>query len=189
MMFNLFSHNFYGQTTLQKGDVLIVGYNSFNEYDFAFVFLVDVVADTEIYFTDLVRSDNTFRPEEGVEELFTASRAYTTFEIVVYNSSSTEWTYPGDEFVGDKDFNLSVAGDQILAFQGTTETPNFITAIQFSDGFWDATANNHTTSALPQGLTTGIDCYAVGKNKSAMYNGTPVGDVKYPKSTNSRYHK
>jgi hypothetical protein len=46
------SSSIIAQTTLEAGDLAIIGFNGDNPDQFSFVLLVDVTANTEITFTD-----------------------------------------------------------------------------------------------------------------------------------------
>ena len=59
---SIYSSSIIAQTTLEAGDLAIIGFNSDNPDQFSFVLLVDVTANSEITFTDSgLKSDDTFR--------------------------------------------------------------------------------------------------------------------------------
>ena len=58
----IYSNSIIAQTTLEAGDLAIIGFNGDNPDQFAFVLLVDIESGTEITFTDSgLKSDDTFR--------------------------------------------------------------------------------------------------------------------------------
>ncbi len=163
------------QTTLNPGEILFVGFNSDTPKQLAFVLLVEIDTGTTIYITDSGwLSDNSgFRANEGGIS-FTASKAYSAFDVIIcpdLSSPSDEWAAVSDDFVGKNGINPSTSGDQFLAFQGSTENPTFIAAIQFNGSSWDANATSSNTSALPQGLNSTTNAIAVGNNDNGRYDG------------------
>jgi len=172
--------NTFTQTTLSAGDIMIVGFNSDTPKNFAFVILKDITAGTEIYFTDDGYSIGVgFRTGEGVIK-FTASKNYSVFDVIVSPNTTEpltgEWSNEGGSF------NASTSGDQIISFQGSMDSPNFIAAIQFRNNTWDDTASNSNTSALPAGLTDGVNAIAVGNIDDGMYSGGTANDINTLKS-------
>ncbi|WJJ97217.1 hypothetical protein [Algibacter luteus] len=104
----------YGQTTLAKEDIAIIGVNTDNE-DFTFLLRTDITAGTTIYFSDNevnaagtgLNDDN-----EGVV-LFTALTAYNCGTVLSFVANSSEFT------VIDNTFQLANnSGEVVLAFQG-----------------------------------------------------------------------
>ena len=120
------SSSIIAQTTLEAGDLAIIGFNGDNPDQFSFVLLVDVTANTEITFTDSgVKSDDTFRGNEGAIK-FTASTNYSAGTIITYTGPqsdlpSGDFTEANDSNVGNNDMNLSNKGDQIFAYQGSSK--------------------------------------------------------------------
>ena len=123
-LFSLFSVK--SQTTLVAGDLAIIGFNSDDPDQFAFVLLVDIESGTEITFTDSgVKSDDTFRGGEGAIK-FTASSNYSAGSIITYTGPqsalpSGDFTEANDGNVGNNDMNLSNKGDQIFAYKGSSK--------------------------------------------------------------------
>ena len=60
----------------------------------------------------------------------------------------------------------------MLAYQGSSGNPTFITALNSEGTGWQTTATSSNTSAIPQGLTNGIDAVALNEIDNAIYNGT-----------------
>jgi hypothetical protein len=168
------------QTTLVAGDIAITGYQGFGASatadEFSFVLLRNVTASTAINFTDNGwLSTNVFRTGETTVTwtAATALNAGTEVKIVGLNATLAGAGSPGT--VTGTALSLSANGDQILAYQGSVVTPTFITAIHMnvysltnSDpvtttaAAWDGTANTLFASAVPTGLTNGVNAMWIG---------------------------
>ena len=74
---------------------------------------------------------------------------------------------------------LSSSGDQILAYTGSITNPTFLFALN-SDGagVWQPDATNANNSALPQGLTDGVNAPALNEADNGFYNGITTGSVR-----------
>jgi len=106
----------WGQTTLNKGDIALVGMSTGGE-DFAFVTFVNLAAGTQIYFTDEeADNDLTIGTGEGTL-LYTAPAGGVTAGTVITGS-----TTPAGDFTGTSDGNPALAngGDGIIAYQGSS---------------------------------------------------------------------
>lgn len=176
----------FGQTTLVKGDLAIIGVNTDNE-DFTFVLRTDITTGTTIYFSDeLVNVSGTglIGITEGVV-LFTASTNYVCGTIISYNSHNAEFTSVNPGFM------LANGGDEVLAFQGydgvTYEWTTFLhanietTLANFPVGFTaadivDGTDDNreYTGSILSPSWTdlNAISNYVEGEDYNAITLGT-----------------
>lgn len=154
-------------TTLSAGDIAIVQYNADNTDNFAFVLLTNIGSGTKIYFTDNGwKSDNTFRANENTIT-WTAPSDMNAGTVVTLTS--------GRAFLA-----LSNKGDQILAYQVTTQTstPTFIYALNAEgNAVWQPTASDSNTSALPQGLTNGTNAVALPEKDNYAYTGVTTGDA------------
>jgi hypothetical protein len=160
----------YAQTILGAGDIAFTGYNSDNPDDFSFVLLKDVQAGTTITFTDRgwLAAGGFRAGESTLTVTFAANR--TTGEqfrvpavtgIFIDFSGLNAGTSIGTNIL------LSAAGDQLFAYQGAEPADNtpaeqakFITAIQMN-GPWDADAVNDNTTAIPPGLSNGVNALAI----------------------------
>ena len=159
-----------GQTTLSPGEMAIIGIGADNPDDFHFIFLVDIESGTEIIFTDSGwKSDNTFRVNEGATK-YTAPSALNAGTVISYITNSSNFTNVSDSNVGTGSFSITLAGDQLLAFQGTGSSPSFIFAVNLETNAWQSDATSAKTSALPQGLVNGITALAVGPSSSSDYD-------------------
>ena len=168
----LFAFNFsYGQTTLAPGDIAITGFNADNPDEFSFVLLTDVANTTTINFTDNGwQSSGSFRTGEGVLTWTANSNLSCGTEVIITDNSP--FTTPVGNITDSGSFQLSVDGDQILAYQGTLASPTFLAAVHFATstptGWTNATSSN--TSAIPSGLTDGVDAIYVGNFDNAKYD-------------------
>lgn len=154
-------------TVLAPGDIAITGVNMDNPDQFAFVLLVDVLAGTQITFTDSGwESDNTFRNSEGaVKYTFPSNSSAGT--VILFNGVAGDWAVANDANVGTNGFNLAVDGDQIIAFQGPSASPTFIFAMQTYSTQWQTSSVNSNDSAIPSGLVNGSTAIAFGKSATA----------------------
>lgn len=161
-LFMLFSSGWaLGQTVLNSGDIAITGVNMDNPDEISVVFLVDIEIGTEIKFTDKGwKVDNTWRISEGIHT-WTASQAYSA----------------GDEIVITLDGPLLAGlGDQVIAFQNTSD---MVAAINDDgDHIWQSDATSSNTSALPQGLTNGVNCVALTETDNIIYNRSVITGTK-----------
>ncbi|MFI1772820.1 T9SS type A sorting domain-containing protein [Thalassobellus citreus] len=165
----------FGQTTLAAGDIAITGFNSDDPDQFSFVLLTDVTTGTSINFTDNGwQSSGSFRGGEGTIT-WTATSNLPCGTVIVITDESPFSSSVGS--VTDGGFQLSIDGDQILAYQGLSSTPTFIYAIHF-DGTtgWSADATTANTSAIPSGLTNGTNAIAINDTDNATYDCSVTSD-------------
>lgn len=178
---------------IAKGDIAFTGYNSAyngtgtpaNYFSFIVLRPGGLVAGTVINFTDNGWNSvtNAFGGSgEGIITWTSPALAQLT-EVtlkVVSAGTSMEITSAGSATVSGA-FQLSIAGDQVLAYQGTFAAPTFITGIhanseitsganQPSDNAnWDRIATGGWTytqsrSSIPPGLTGGTDAAMIVVN-------------------------
>ncbi len=169
-LFALFfeSYSVSAQTTLNPGDIAITGFNSDNPDEFSFVLLVDVLATTEIRFTDNGwQASGSFRTNEGVLVWTATTDLSCGTEIIV--TDSAPFSASAGSITDDNNFALATNGDQILAYQGTDAAPSFVYAVHFDSTPWgDATTAQ--TTALPTGLTDGTDAVDLGETDNGFHN-------------------
>ncbi|GAA4890178.1 hypothetical protein GCM10023311_12960 [Flaviramulus aquimarinus] len=180
----LFVFNFgYGQTTLTAGDIAFIGYNADNPDEFSFVLLTDVTNTTTINFTDNGwQNSGSFRNNEGVLTWEATSDLTCGTEIVITDINSNNYSATsGTATETNNGFSLSISGDQILAYQGTIASPTFIAAIHFATstptGWTNATSSN--TSAIPAGLTNGVDAIYAGNFDNGQYDCSVTTNTPY----------
>ncbi|MFL5728016.1 MAG: T9SS type A sorting domain-containing protein [Cytophagaceae bacterium] len=165
----------FSQTTLQPGDIAIVGYNFKNPDEFSFVNFVDLQQGTVIYITDCGwTSSNDFRIGEG----------YVTYTVPSggkpKGSAITFGLDPGFTVTGVSGFfGLSTAGDQLIVYQGSFASPQFIYAMNCNgSGVWQSSAPDNNTSALPPGLINGYSAVALREKEDGEYNCSFISEDK-----------
>lgn len=179
------------QTTLNKGDVAVIGMQADVTKKFSLLLLVDIDANTEFFITDSgVKTDGSFRGSEGGLK-YTAPSAQTAGTVITWEDGATNtgFTAVSDANVGTNGFLLSTSGDQLILFQGTTASPSFIYAAQTNSNVFQTDAGNSNESALPTGLTVGVNAVAVGSGggsgdefDNSSYTGPTSGTKEFIKS-------
>ena len=150
-------------TSLSAGDIAIIGANSDNPDEFAFVALVDIAAGTEITFTDSgVLAAGGFRASEGAVK-WTAAANISAGTIVNSITDAAQFASANDANVGNNGFALSTSGDQIIAFTGSSAAPVFLYQLMLNSTEFQSDATSSNTSALAPGLVAGVSAVAVGQ--------------------------
>ena len=147
---------------LGPGDIAIIGFNSDDTSQFAFVCLREISAGSVIYFTDRgwATTSNTFWDGEGKITWDTPGGCQLG-QIVTINQYDLTMTGT---------FQLSEYGDQILVYQGSDTSPSFIFAINFEGTSWQGSASSANTSARPPGLDT-TNSVAINEIDNAIHTG------------------
>ncbi|AXT18765.1 T9SS C-terminal target domain-containing protein [Flavobacteriaceae bacterium AU392] len=168
----------HSQTTLTAGDIAITGYNTDGDDQVAFVLLTDITVGTEIRFTDRGWLDtNAFRIGNTGREgtlIWVADTDLSCGSQIILTSAN-DGTLTISPNIGSltevDDFEIRGQGDQILAYQGTDDSPTFIYALNFNNPGWSTTAGNQQESALPIGLTDGVNSVDIsGDIDNGTYN-------------------
>lgn len=194
-LLTLFATNSIAQTTLTAGDLAFVGINTSGEDDrFEFVLLVPITTSTQIQFTDKGWNEGTGFFDAPGDSIFTwtASQnlpAGTIVSIITHNGNAQPT--PSTGTVSGSNMLISIAGDQIFAFQGTPESPSFIAAISFNQNGttqpgnkFDAAAYSNATTDLPSTLTMGLNALHIydvtdfSERFNFAYAGTPLQGSK-----------
>lgn len=147
----------FGQTTLIKEDIAIIGVNTDSE-DFTFLLRTDITIGTQIYFSDNeVDASGTalFDTNEGIV-LFTAANNYSCGEVIGFINNSSEFTNISGSLA------LANEGDEVLAFQGYDNTDDSWTTFLH--------ANVDGAITLPVGFTA-LDIVD-GSLDNREYNGS-----------------
>lgn len=187
------------QTPLVAGDIAFSGYTGTTTPDqFSFVLLKTISGNTVINFTEngWLRTgpvSGSFRTGENTVT-WTSNSTYTAgTEILISGTLATLSGSGGSAgTVTGTALALSTSGDQIIAYQGTTAAPTFISAIHMNvyigpaDGGpdpvtttasdWDGSESSSVASGLPTGLTTGVDAIWVGVQATA---GTEFDNARF----------
>lgn len=180
------------QTSLNPGDIAIVGFNTStwgnsggcysNQDNFAFVPLVDLEAGTEIYFTDngVKAGSGCLRDNEGKLKYTAPAGGVDKGTIIsIYtfaDGSCNPEVFGGPGTVADVStgsaFDLNVSGEQIIVYQdvaGDNCPDNYLFAVS-NNVSWDADATDSHTSAIPPGLTNGVNAVVLPKDGSDFQN-------------------
>ncbi len=183
LLFSLLNSSIKAQTTLVAGDIAFTGYIASHPTTdaFSFVLLKAVTAGTVINFTDNGwLSTNVFRAGEQTVTWTSSTALAAGSEITIsgLSAGTPSSTISGGGNPGTCTGlmpSLSINGDQVLAYQGSAAAPTFISAIHMNvyttvigdpvsttAAAWDGTANTTNSSALPTGLTTGVNAIWIG---------------------------
>ncbi|MEI7981129.1 MAG: endonuclease [Bacteroidota bacterium] len=137
-----------GTSVLQAGDIAIIGYGTDDPDKFAFILLTNIAGSTQITFTD---------------------NAWTGTALLATEQTGT-WTAPPDGLLKGSVIRiqgtvvtgggtisagltgLATAGDQILAYQGTSGSPAFIAGCSSTNWISTGTPTSNE-SYLPSGLS------------------------------------
>ncbi|SNR78363.1 T9SS type B sorting domain-containing protein [Lutibacter flavus] len=153
-------------TTLVAGDIAFIGINQDGDDSFAFVLLKNILAGTNITFTDCGVTDPNTISCNGVSD-----SSYTWFSATD-QSAGTVIELQGNS-IGVSFSNL---GDQLFAYQGSSASPTFIAGIHTSaitgtsDGNWDGSNSDGNTSALPDQLTNGTNAVRLHNTETEVDN-------------------
>lgn len=170
------------QTIFNPGDLLFVAYqmNSVpNDDRIAFVTFVDILPGTNITFTD--SKYTTTQCANGI--VWTAPAAGVQAGTVVTINNDAGTASVGT--ISGSTFGLSANGDQVIVYTGSNTSPNFITALSSNAWLPGNTSCSGSNSALPAGLTDGINSInlstapgnAAGNTVNAYYGGPMTGSV------------
>lgn len=183
------------QTVLVGGDIAFIAINSDGEMDdFSFVLLKDIENGTSINFTDNGwTAAGEFNPVYTESHItWTSSsefKAGKVIQIKTYNGNQPASSNDGN-IIGDE-MTVSVAGDQILAYQGDKAKPRFIAAISFNQNMntepgdnFDGDSDTNSTTAMPPGLTSGLNAIHIYlpekflERDNSIYNCTLISGEK-----------
>ena len=164
-----------GTSVLQAGDIVFIGYGTDNPDKFAFVLLTNLSENTEITFTDNGWNGSALNSTEqtGIWTVPTGGLPKGTVIVI------TGTTVTGGGTMSNGLTGLSTSGDQILAFQGTTDSPAFVAGISTTGWIVTGTPTSNQ-SYLPLELT--LYSTALGFT-SEMDNGIYNGPLTLGNST------
>lgn len=150
------------------GDLVVVGYNFKDPDEFSILPLVNLQAGTQFYITDCGWNANisAFRTGEGLITYTVPSGGILAGEQIHYPSDVGFVTQGVSGF-----FGLSVAGDQLLIFQGTFLSPQFLFGLTDYNGGWLSTSFSPTnqSSHLPPGLSLGQNALELDEFLDAQF--------------------
>lgn len=167
-----------GPTALQAGDIAFIAFATDTPDRFAFVTFVNINESTQITFTDNGwKADNTWRTGENTG-IWTAPVSGISAGSVIRIEGTT---VTGGGTMSSALSGLSSDGDQIIAYQGSSSAPTFITAINMDWNVWQSDASSSNTSAIPLGLTNNVNANAVTQ-ENGYYNGPTTGTINFLRS-------
>nr|HPJ03190.1 hypothetical protein [Candidatus Limiplasma sp.] len=165
----------YTGTVLGPGDIVILEFNGNGTDGFTFMPLVDLIAGTEINFTDFGwnATINSFHTAEDGNTLgggnmitYKAPTAISAGTLIRQDSANTggaaftettdysRYNYNNLNYINS--FITTSAGhDGLIAFQGLSVEPTFLFAVQ--TGHWGSESEYYYWSDLPTGLTNGVN--------------------------------
>lgn len=154
-------------SSLQPGDIAIIGFNFRDPDEFSFLVLSDISAGTVIYFTDCGwKAVQEFRRGEGLITYTVPSGGLLAGDVITFYSGHPDFTVAGVSGF----FGLAMGGDQLFAFQGSFENPVFIFGINNKDNGWQEDAYDSNTSSLPPSLVPGLTAVALNQVTNGQYN-------------------
>lgn len=165
------------QSTLSAGDVAIVGVTSDGPDEFGVLLLNDVLAGTELIFTDCgwSSSNNALRTG-GEDTLFWVTDVnLPAGTLINFTDGSSGGVSDIGRVTSGKMSGLSSSGDQILVFQGTVSSPSFIFAITFNGSAFESDATSSNTTAVPPGLTVGVNAVSIPEADNMLYLSDSIG--------------
>ncbi|HAP64435.1 MAG TPA: hypothetical protein DCR93_34780, partial [Cytophagales bacterium] len=111
-----------GSTSLAIGDLAILGANTDGDDDFAFVTLVDLGEDTEIFFTDDEWNSSTlrFNTGEGFLSYNAPSGGVAAGTVIVINPADESASDGGTVVELNGNFSRGTGGDHLYAYQAPT---------------------------------------------------------------------
>jgi len=168
-----------GPTVLSAGDIAFVGYGLDAPDRFAFITFVNINENTQITFTDNGwKSDNTWRTGENTGIWTAPSGGILAGSIIQIEGT----TVTGGGTMSAGLSGLSADGDQVIAYQGLSSAPTFITAMNADYSVWQADATSANNSAIPSGLTNNVNANAVSL-ENGFYSGPTSGTINFLKSS------
>ncbi|RZJ44657.1 MAG: hypothetical protein EON86_02910, partial [Brevundimonas sp.] len=164
--------------TLAAGDIAIISMNADTNKTFSFVSLVDIAPGEVIKFTDNSWLGSAFRTGEGTITWTAPAGGVPRGTVITIDTTNTVSTVNVGTVTDNGDVNFSTSGDQIIAYQDGSGSPNFLYAVNNEGaGVWQtgAAANNTNASALPTGLVAGETAVALNETDNAAYSGGVSG--------------
>jgi hypothetical protein len=135
--------------------IAIVAYNAETVVDsFSFVVLGDIAAGQVIKFTDKGwLSTNAFRAGEGVITWTAPDGGVIAGTVVSIQATVAGVSASRGQVTETGDFDLSINGDQLFAYQGPDASPGLIYGLNSTNGGgWQTNATDDSTSSRPLAL-------------------------------------
>lgn len=174
--------------SLSAGDVAFTAFNADGDDDFAIAALVDIPANTTLYFTDNepnAAGDGLLDYNEGSLQWESGAAVIPAGSIIIYTDTDAASNTNFGASVGtlsiasfDSGLNLSGGGDALYCVEGSPDGNN-ITA--WLAGIQNE-ANNQGANFGATGLTVGttfINFYTSGSPDGGEYDGTRAGEAAF----------
>jgi hypothetical protein len=166
-------------TNLTRGDLAFVEYfaetNASPEQgkSFAFVLLADVAGGVVVNFADQGWREDTGAWQvngEGHIAWTAPVGGLSAGTVVSITNGAPPAASAGSVTTGSGTFDLTTAGDQILAYTGTKAAPFFIAAINAADDSrWNPAPGTVSRTSLPPGLTNDLTANLMGDREDGIY--------------------
>ena len=144
---------------LNAGDIAIIGIYSDAPDKTAFVALKNIPAGTTINFTDDGwKASGGFRTGENIVTWVAPTGGITAGTVVNLEMS-----------------DISNSGDQIIAYEGSISNPTLLFALNNDGSSWSSDATSNNNSALPTGLTNGVNAITLNEKDNFAYTGITSG--------------
>jgi hypothetical protein len=134
---------------LEAGDIAFTALQVDDADQIAFVALVDIPASSVIYFTDNAWTGSVLNSNEGIITWTAPGTTVAKGTIVTITGTTSASAGTAS---GTGSYALSSSGDQMLAYTGSSGSPNFIAGISTTSWLASGTPNTNT-SYLPSALT------------------------------------
>jgi len=138
-------------STLEAGDVQIIGMHSDFPDEVALVALVDLPAGSELYITDDGWTGTQFRNTEGTAKLVVPNGGIAAGIVFGFGEESSTLEY-ADSWLATGGFALSIQGDSVIVYcQSSQGNYNFLAAMT-NNHAWASNPSDSNNSDLPPGL-------------------------------------
>jgi hypothetical protein len=164
---NATSNNFNILSALAAGDILFLGYGTDDPDKFAFIAMNTIPEGTQISFTDNSWSGTVLASNENTGIYTVPAGGLIKGNII----QITGTTVTGGGTMTAALNGLAAAGDQILAYQGSSSNPLFITGVS-STGWLSSGSVSNNTSYLPSNLAINVNAVSFSSEEdNGYYNG------------------
>ena len=167
---NVESNPFSIFSALAAGDILFIGYGTDDPDKFAFISNTFIPGGTQINFTDNAYTGTALATNEGSTTWTSPAGGIAKGTVVAIQGTNV---IVGGGSVGSNNMSYSTSGDQILAYQGSSASPVFITGIS-STGWMSSGTTNSNTSYLPASLAINISAVSFASEEDNGYYSGPT---------------
>ncbi|MBK7172247.1 MAG: hypothetical protein IPH84_03220, partial [Bacteroidales bacterium] len=158
-----------GPTILQPGDISFIGYGNDTPDKFAFIVLKNLNDNTSITFTDNAWTGTALATNENTGTYTVPSGGLLIGSIVHIEGT----TVIGGGTMSAGLSGLAIDGDQILAYQGSSATPNFLAGVS-STGWLTSGSTNSNSSYLPSALALYVSAIGFSSEEDNGYYSGPM---------------